>query len=74
MCRCELWARGLIATAPLINDVDNEPNLEPSLFTNISFVKCFEPPARALSPRLLLLMLLSPCMCICRVIAVCSAA
>lgn len=50
MCRCELWARGLIATAPLINDVDNEPNLEPSLFTNISFVKCFEPPARELSP------------------------
>eukprot|EP00892_Ulva_mutabilis_P007887 jgi/Ulvmu1/5470/UM023_0006.1 len=43
--RCELWARDLISVAPLIDSVDNEPNLEPSLFTNISFVKCFQPPA-----------------------------
>lgn len=42
--RCELWGRDLISTEPFVNDVDNEPNLEPSLFTNISFIKCFDPP------------------------------
>lgn len=35
---------------PFVNGNDNEPNLEPSLFTNISFVKCFNPPARAPPP------------------------